>query len=443
MDVEHLQFKRCDKSFKFGGDGESVSCWMVQLPAKLGDKVGRIQCFVIFGAAPMLLGRPILEILNAVVDFGGKRMCLLGGDWQEIRRGKGSAMLLKLADGVTQGSQLTEVQFDLISEDDDHDQVENLSTFLKDLHAENRYAQMTDVVREFMQSDATKPNMSDTACQANDDDFPEAVPLPDREKLENICNQQSAEVRNQVSGMVHMARDGARAKAPLFWEVYVGEGRLSTEVAKLGAHVERFGLNEGWDFSLSTHRREFLQKIDSDESDEIFMSPKCTLWSRMQDINIKCAADAADLEERREIDHGTHLFMCRKAYWKQVRAGRHAHIEHPEKSRAWQTKAFSTLPGYAALLDQCEYGATTINDGFSEPIKKSTRTQTTKNAMFNLMNRRCQGDHTHCPLIEGSMPGGGHRSRSRKLRCEFGKVSGQSGRVRRGSHSANLCGGEC
>ena len=66
-----------------------------------------------------------------------------------------------------------------------------------------------------------------------------------------------------------MARDGARDKAPLFWEVYVGdvgEGRLSTEVATLSAHVERFGLNEGWDFStLHSHRSAFLQKIDSDE----------------------------------------------------------------------------------------------------------------------------------------------------------------------------------
>ena len=48
MDVEHLHFKRCHKSFKFGGDGESVSRWVVQLPAKLGAKVARIQCFVIF-----------------------------------------------------------------------------------------------------------------------------------------------------------------------------------------------------------------------------------------------------------------------------------------------------------------------------------------------------------------------------------------------------------
>ena len=82
------------------------------LLAKFGDKVGRIQCFVIFGATPMLPGRPILEMRNAVVDFGGKRMSLLGSDWQEIRRGKGGAMLLKLADGITNGAQLADIRFD-------------------------------------------------------------------------------------------------------------------------------------------------------------------------------------------------------------------------------------------------------------------------------------------------------------------------------------------
>ena len=76
------------------------------------------------------------------------------------------------------------------------------------------------------------------------------------------------------------------------------------------ADVERFGLNEGWDFSLSTHRR--------------------------------------------------------------VRAVRYAHIEHPEKSCAWKTKACSTLPGFAALFDQCGYGATAINNDAFRAIKKST-----------------------------------------------------------------------
>ena len=47
--------------------------------------LGSIQGFVIFGSTPMLLGRPVLELLEAVVDFGGRRMKLMGGDWQEIK----------------------------------------------------------------------------------------------------------------------------------------------------------------------------------------------------------------------------------------------------------------------------------------------------------------------------------------------------------------------
>ena len=57
---------------------------------------------------------------------------------------------LKLADGVKHGSELMDVQFDLISEDNDHDQVETMASFLNDMHAESRYAQMTEVVQNFM-----------------------------------------------------------------------------------------------------------------------------------------------------------------------------------------------------------------------------------------------------------------------------------------------------
>eukprot|EP00438_Fugacium_kawagutii_P019118 Skav204381 [mRNA] locus=scaffold4897:193896:199406:+ [translate_table: standard] len=226
-----------------------------------------------------------------------------------------------------------------------------------------------------------------------------------------MCTQQAAEVRNQVNGQVHHARDGARARPKLIWEIYVGRGRVSEEAAKLGARIERFGFQEGWDFSKSSHRKALLRKLDDDEPDEVFLAPKCTLWSPMQNINIKNEQDAMELENMREVDHGTHLTFVKKIYWKQVRRGKHAHIEHPERSKAWKTKAWANLPGYKTTFDQCEYGATTINDNNEvEPIKKSTSIQTTKAAMARRMSKRCQGGHTHCKL-EGSMPGGGNRCR--------------------------------
>lgn len=53
------------------------------------------------------------EMLNAVVDFGQKCVSIMQGDWEDIKRGKGRAMLLKLADGVECGADLNNVEFDL------------------------------------------------------------------------------------------------------------------------------------------------------------------------------------------------------------------------------------------------------------------------------------------------------------------------------------------
>ena len=73
-------------------------------------------------------------------SFGGRRVKLMGGDWQEIKKGKHGAMLLRLAENVQHASQLADPTFDLVCEEDDHDEVENFEAYLKDMHAHKRYA---------------------------------------------------------------------------------------------------------------------------------------------------------------------------------------------------------------------------------------------------------------------------------------------------------------
>ena len=81
---------------------------------------------------------------------------------------------------------------------------------------------------------------------------------------------------------------------------------------------------------------------------------------------------------------------------KQVRRGAHARIEHPRLSLAWETKQFRNLPGHKAIFDQCAYGATIPDDhGIEQPILKTTRINTTKWAMFEIMSKRCDGSHQH------------------------------------------------
>ena len=74
----------------------------------------------------------------------------------------------------------------------------------------------------------------------------------------------------------------------------------------------RFGLNNGWDFSKLTHRKRLMEVAYELEPDEIYMSPKSTLWSPMQAINTRCEADWDELWERRDFDHEIHLKFCKK-----------------------------------------------------------------------------------------------------------------------------------
>ena len=40
--MNNLIFKRCDKSFKFGGDASGHARWMVELPIRIAGRPGRI-----------------------------------------------------------------------------------------------------------------------------------------------------------------------------------------------------------------------------------------------------------------------------------------------------------------------------------------------------------------------------------------------------------------
>ena len=388
FDVFQLDFKRCDKAFRFGGDAEGHSRWMISPPVFIEGVPGRIQSYVIFGATPMLLGRPILEKLQTIVDFGDNRMRIMGGPWKEIERGKQGAMLLPLCQNLHEAEQLSQPVFDLRSEDD-HAESATLHEFLKDLNAEERYEEMRSEVE----------GLADEEPQAEEKEGVEKT-IESLEKFFVCCEHQLQEIKKKQSQMLEEARPEARRRK-LVWEVYAGRGRVSEECARNGAEVMRFGLEE-WDFTKAKHRRALLSMQQELEPDEVFISPKCTLWSPMQNINIRSEEDAQALREKQWEDHEIHLKFARRLYMQQAKHGRHAHIEHPAPSKAWSTPAFKSLPGMQVTFDQCAYGATTwTDDGQWAPIKKPTTFKTTKQAMVWQVSRRCSGDHAHHPLEGG------------------------------------------
>ena len=63
--------------------------------------------------------------------------------------------------------------------------------------------------------------------------------------------------------------------------------------------------------SKLAHRKRSMEMAYELEPDEVYMSPKCTLWSPMQAINTRCEADWDELWERRDFDHEIHVKFAR------------------------------------------------------------------------------------------------------------------------------------
>ena len=57
----------------------------------------------------------------------------------------------------------------------------------------------------------------------------------------------------------------------------------------------------------------------------------------------------------RQWHHDRHLCFVREAYLRQVKGGRHAHIEQPREAKSWQTRALRDLPGRLTNFSQCRY----------------------------------------------------------------------------------------
>ena len=195
------------------------------------------------------------------------------------------------------------------------------------------------------------------------------------------------------------------SRQKVIWEVFSGQGHLQDQLQhrpEQPVHAA-FGLGNGWDFSIPSHRREFLAGLRDVQPDEVWLSPPCRLWSTLQEWNVSQLGRSYAEKLQKERDHNEEnlLRFTRRIYDIQLQSGRHAHIEHPWASRAWRTSAFSFMKGYEARLDQCAFGLAVNIKGQDLPVRKSTRIRTTKLRLASGIARSCQCTVPHGHLIGG------------------------------------------
>ena len=391
--IEKINFFRCRHKFHFGGDGESWCHWVMEMPMCISGAYGHAQVFLLKGETPMLCGRPIIESLGVVMDFQQRLVRLRSGPWRDATIGLHGEYLLPLwePEQPMDFSRSLDLEFDLRLAP--AGEVDPMSITLADFEKEeSAFALMDDSTTDGLQ---VEPEPGECL-----------LPRHHLRTCDELLQSESHQYHAYVTEELHKP-----ARRRVIWEVYAGRGRVSSIAESLGAEVEVFSLDSGWDFDQPDHRRQFLERLDSEIPDEVWLSPTCKLWSRMQNLAARSPEQQEQLCELREWHHAVHLQFCRRIFERQVANGCHCHLEQPKDALSWRTTALMKLPGFRAEFDACAYGAQCLDaDGIWKPTRKATAVQTTKRAMFLELQRKCDGSHQHCPL-EGSAPGVGLRTR--------------------------------
>ncbi|CAE7334635.1 RE2, partial [Symbiodinium microadriaticum] len=345
MDVEKgvhpdsFLFARTNKTFLFGGDNRSVADWCVHLPVWVGGVHGRIQCFLVSGEMPVLIGRPILKALKVKMDYDHDQVSIMGEPWTEALVGPKGEYLLALDDGLSPDTLDTEYGFDYVTDDCD-DNFVNQTTLLD----------MDTYLRE---TGRTGPAFLDEGTMA-------ATLVETQEQESNVYPQTSA------SGLAPAVEC---ALPPNIWK-------------SIG-----YGINR-----CRNHLDHILEAA--------YRAAETTQATFCENMNVRTDQDHELLEATRDYHRHTHLKFTRRVFLRMSQYGIVV-LEHPLSSRAWTTPAFHDL-GLPIHVDQCALGATLPNlHGIDTPIKKATKLVTNYRLLTETLGAyRCDGSHPHQALIQ-------------------------------------------
>ena len=414
LDPETLAFSQTNKSFLFGGDHRCIADWSVHLPVWIGGTKGRIQCFLVEGSMPILVGRPLLKALKVKVDYDTDMVSVLGEPWTAVLKGPKGEHLLALDDGMNEDTLHVDYDFDYVTDDCVED-------FLADgvLHSLGDYLKQSARVgpvftmeEMMLEEDEPAINLLDDKAQElrENHNLAPAVECMVPTTLWKSIIFGINRSKNTINRQLEAAYRASDERCALFWEVYSGSGNLAAAMREYGFQTRTFDLPE-WNFEDASHRRAFLEKLEREMPHIVWLAPPCTKWSPLQNLTRRTQDDLDALQATRDYEHHTHLLFVRRVFLRMAQLGI-AVIEHPQNSKAWSTPALHDL-GLEVIVDQCALGAALPdNHGNQVPIKKATKLVVNHQLLTETLGvYRCDGSHRHQTLA-GSTGMIGSRARA-------------------------------
>jgi hypothetical protein len=159
-----------------------------------------------------------------------------------------------------------------------------------------------------------------------------------------------------------------------------------------------------WDLSKHEFHQRAFAKIRECRPYMIVGSPECTLFSTIQNLNMRMPEGEEKVERARE-EGTTQLEFCCNIYMIQVEAGRYFIHEYPLTETLWATDCMTKLRNcpavYTAEAHMCAFGMQSKDKHVPGYAKKPTIFLTNSMMSAKALGRICPGNHRHVHLMEG------------------------------------------
>eukprot|EP00439_Symbiodinium_sp_Y106_P079775 s250_g18.t1 len=350
VDPDTFAFAPVNKTFLFGGDNRSLADWCVHLPVWVGGTKGRIQCFLVPGEMPILIGRPILKALRVKMDYDTDQVSIMGEPWTKALQGPKGEYVLALDDGLSE------------------DTLEPLWTPKPTCGPRDaRHPSKCWMRCRWLKQATGQLPMNRDLPQ---DGLTPVVELPLQVNLWKSIGDGLNRTRNDLDRVLESAYRASESSNAIFWEVYSGSGQLSVAMAHPGFHTRTFDLPE-WDFAKPKCCSAFLELLDTELPHVVWVSPPSAVWMPVQDTRCCSDQDREHLSTNRDYRHHTHLKFARRIFLRMSQYGVVV-VEQPAISTAWATPALNDLM-LTVTVDHCALGAIRPNlHRIETPIKKAT-----------------------------------------------------------------------
>ena len=304
---QHIEYNNVERTFKYGNGQVLPSKYEVRVPVKVFGQDRFITISVVPGAAPLLIARNALEEWGLVIDFRNHRAMLVDNvemGWIPMRQSGKGHLMMELVPRLTKDNvaetfaaddkEPWDIESGSDSDTSDDGEAEGDSD-----DAASTAGSRGDVdvyLTEF------QPQPASYSVGQHVDESDEHKACANRKQRQML----STAVGNHLDEILSVKEEATQESGyqRTVWQVFDDDARVAEVVSRTygAVQVRIFNAACGYDFGKLDDRTRFLQQLDEQQPDEVYMSPSCRLGTpRLERRSARTVKDGRDFTSNGEL----------------------------------------------------------------------------------------------------------------------------------------------